>query len=382
MTITFRATSNNVHPDPQGRHGYQEDVHLAMKQNACFVQALGKEYTLQKPDYFYGDPPTRRLAKPNADARIIQSSAPDRHKQVIAAPYGLVTAIMAAYNSHHDLVLRPDDVWQAILTQFSFYVNANAGDLRDKFVDFEGKRKLTIETVGKLFTTDFGSVANRMVDEQITPNLKDASVTEWLLPAFTTTTPNDRIAASVTIMCTLQTYFEYTCTELCGIPNVTLKGTPDDWRLLRAKIDRLPSYEVAGRQGPVMHMWRNLLAQVLDEFVKSSEGDVNLKFWDTVCHRIPGGSGPSYFSGWITVFSCFRAEGQWQGAIRGGNSYINVAKWPKIDTSSIPVGVVSVPLTVKNDGVEYKTQMLAGHFAYDFDFPTISPRIDWCIAKP
>eukprot|EP01112_Ceratiomyxa_fruticulosa_P004269 TRINITY_DN1473_c0_g1_i4.p1 TRINITY_DN1473_c0_g1~~TRINITY_DN1473_c0_g1_i4.p1 ORF type:complete len:198 (+),score=45.84 TRINITY_DN1473_c0_g1_i4:235-828(+) len=35
-------------------------------------------------------------------------------------------AAMAAYANHHNLVIRPDDVWIAIMTQFSFYVNANS----------------------------------------------------------------------------------------------------------------------------------------------------------------------------------------------------------------------------------------------------------------
>jgi len=37
---------------------------------------------------------------------------------------------------------------------------------------------LIIKTGGALFTVDFGDIANRMVDEQIATNLKDASVTE------------------------------------------------------------------------------------------------------------------------------------------------------------------------------------------------------------
>jgi hypothetical protein len=49
---------------------------------------------------------------------------------------GLVGAVFAAYNEHHNLILRPDDFWQAILTQFGFYVTGNAEQLRDRFVDF------------------------------------------------------------------------------------------------------------------------------------------------------------------------------------------------------------------------------------------------------
>jgi hypothetical protein len=48
-----------------------------------------------------------------------------------------------------------------------------------------------------------------MVDEQILKNIKDPSVVDWLLPGFTTTTPKDRIVASVSIMSALQKFFKY-----------------------------------------------------------------------------------------------------------------------------------------------------------------------------
>lgn len=41
--------------------------------------------------------------------------------QVYPAHKGFTGMLVNAYNLHHDLVLRPDDVWQAILSQFSLY---------------------------------------------------------------------------------------------------------------------------------------------------------------------------------------------------------------------------------------------------------------------
>lgn len=74
--------------------------------------------------------------------------------------------ILDAYNRHHDLILRPEDFWQAILTQFSFYVNANAEYLRDRIVDFEGEKTLTVEMGdSNLYTVDHALFANRMVHE-------------------------------------------------------------------------------------------------------------------------------------------------------------------------------------------------------------------------
>ena len=68
---------------------------------------------------------------------------------------GLVNALTLAYNQHHNIVLRPEDFWTAVLTQFSSYVNANSEQLRDKFVNFDGKRELKVTAGGSLRTFAF-----------------------------------------------------------------------------------------------------------------------------------------------------------------------------------------------------------------------------------
>ena len=57
---------------------------------------------------------------------------------------GLVHALEAAYSNHRPLVLRPDDVWHAILTQLSIYVNKNSERLRSTFVEHKGQKMCAI----------------------------------------------------------------------------------------------------------------------------------------------------------------------------------------------------------------------------------------------
>merc|ERR1712038_197054 len=371
--MKFIATSNKVTATPVQFHGKSPSLQTVIENNPAFVKAFGNSKQTEK----------------NPGSIIQQSSSSTSKTTTLNyAPRGLLSAVCTAYNQHHHLILRPDDVWQAILTQFSFYVNANAEALRDKFVDFDGKKELVIQAGGTLFTCDFGSFASRMVDEQISKNLKDASVTDWLLPNFSTTCDEDRIVSAVTIMSTLQAYFEYTCMLCCGIPTVTLEGTVEDWRLLRQKIDRLLQYHVSSSlysKKNVMSKWHGILSKVLDKFVKSKEGNPDLHFWDTVCSREGGGSGPSYLSGWVTVFACFNSKGEWKGNTtpRYYNKGGAQSCWPKIDMNNLPVGAASVPVTVDDNGVEYKTQMVAGQMAYNVvgdRLDTIQPRSDWCIA--
>jgi hypothetical protein len=57
---------------------------------------------------------------------------------------GFVNGIMRAFQQDLHLVLRPDDVWLAITTQFSFYVTRHAEKLRAKFAKYDGKKELMV----------------------------------------------------------------------------------------------------------------------------------------------------------------------------------------------------------------------------------------------
>lgn len=348
--ITFKATNNKVTAAPVRVNSYSCCTsEEAVLKNKCVIKQYNPKYS-ENPVTF----------------KVIQLSHSSSTKNI--APWGLVSAMVDAYNTHHKLILRPDDIWQTILTQFSFYVNKHAEKLRAEFVDFEGKEQLTIYAAGTLYTVNFGDIANRMVDEQVVKKIKDASVVDWLLPGFSTTTPTDRVAASVSIMSSFQAYFEYAACLGCGIPEVTLEGSPDDWKKLRAKLDRLPGYDVDGSLAP----WHGALVGVLDQFVNSSEGNADVGFWDKIATREGGGSGPRYLSGWITAFCYFDKDGN------------TVCRGNKVEMGDIPVGVCAVPLLVNDNGVEHETHMFAGQFAYEIvgeAGDTIRPRNDWAITE-
>ena len=55
------------------------------------------------------------------------------------------------------------------------------------------------------------------------------------LPAFSTTDPICAAAYTGTLMRALQTFFDYTVRTRCGIPEVTLLGTVEDWVDLRTR---------------------------------------------------------------------------------------------------------------------------------------------------
>lgn len=228
-----------------------------------------------------------RVSEPTKlPGKIVATSRTAQQTGLSRAPKGLISAIITAYNTHCALVVSPDDVWLTILSQFCAYVNKNAEGLRDRVVEHEGQKKLTVEGYGSLETADYVTLIKDLLGK-IRQNIKSPELADWFRPGFSTTTETDEVCAAATAMASLQAYFEYGMCLSCGIPSVTLMGTVEDWKLLREKIERLLEFEVRGNpEGNVMELWVGYLRKVCDGFVESAEhpdSAATVDFWDKVC---------------------------------------------------------------------------------------------------
>jgi hypothetical protein len=76
---------------------------------------------------------------------LIQSTFEDATDgSFIPAQNGFVDGAVHAYNQHHHLIIRPEDIWFSILVQINVYINAHAEDMRSMFVAHEGKKELKL----------------------------------------------------------------------------------------------------------------------------------------------------------------------------------------------------------------------------------------------
>jgi len=299
------------------------------------------------------DPRTRR------SPRLVQTSfnGLGRTSTTIAAKNGFVHTCIEAYSEHHNLVLRPDDIWLAILTQLSVYVNANAEELRSLFVSHNGQEDLHIE-VELTPDLDHGAMAYEMT-KLMSTSLKDPELREWILPAFSTTEKTDQAVASIVFMGTMQKYYTYSWGTRCGIPAVTLLGEEDDWIEIA---ERCAVRLATGEFGPEAAKWYRVLKPVLAGFLETfrdPSGAAATRFWQGIVdeHR-PNGSGCTTYSGWITAF-CFWNE---KGTCLHNNPVRNLdgTRSVRLARSEIPNGFTKVPVTVVNMGEKIPTEMVAG----------------------
>ncbi|KAJ7604153.1 hypothetical protein FB45DRAFT_851370 [Roridomyces roridus] len=219
---------------------------------------------------------------------------------------------MEAYNHHRALVIRPDDVWLAILSQFNFFINANAEVLRANFVAHEGQRKLLVEASGDRYSVDFGAMS-RQVTTLLHENVVDPALRDWVLPNFTTTTVNDTTVAAVLMMATLKEYFRVGFgLPWCGIPRVTLEGEKSDWVNILERLEKLKEYGVETIAWYRYHLLRPVISRFVAAFDKPTSQE-NTDFWQKIVSVDSMGSGSPVYTGWLNAFSVFSKQGRWMG---------------------------------------------------------------------
>ena len=228
---------------------------------------------------------------------VLQSSFGENASECIFPDNnGFVHSAMNAYNQHYHLKIRPEDIWLAVLTQLSCYINAHAEELRGSFVAHEGKKELKVYFFGTRFDWDWATFATS-ISNLLHENVVDPELREWMLPAFSTTTQQDKIVASVVMMASMQAYFSYGASAACGLPSVTLMGEKSDYELILHRLEKLRTY------GEEPSQFADLLSAVVTRFIRSFEDPKNpdvLDFWNRIVSRWHLGSGMDYYSGWRT----------------------------------------------------------------------------------
>jgi hypothetical protein len=123
-------------------------------------------------------------------------------------------------------------------------------------------------------------------------------------------------------------------------------------------------------------LFAKLLKPILERFVASFDDPASpgiIKFWSTCAHET-GGSGPYYLSGWVTAFCLWDDDGNFlrpEGSPVGPPTLEKFAReragceldgvlYHRVDTDNIPSTLVSVPVTLNDNGTMYDTRMVAG----------------------
>ena len=265
------------------------------------------------PDFLAGDSLEQMVFRCSFESDIfVYFDKPDRgisfHEMT---PF--FNGMIDAFAFHNPLVLSPDVLWVLICQGFSHYVNENSESMRDVLVDFDGSKTLTVKIAQSPFSEDFDWTAvTADFARQMRSGVKDKEVADMVLADFSTTGTDELITSRITLMNSMQKFFEFRMLEtVCGIPYITLQGTPDDWQKFAAKVSQLRDYGLG--------WWADELEPIAAEFVKASQGNPNREFWKNIVKKTRPGElrgygclpmgGETKFDGWFLKFLPFKENG-------------------------------------------------------------------------
>ena len=251
----------------------------------------------------------------------------------------LLIGFYTAHTNHYPIRIRPDDIWLLIVQAFSNHVNANSEELRNYFVNFEGKKSLEIdyplfciEQVDRKVLENFSEQINKKMKEYL-----GEKILNILTPNFTTTNYDSTIVAKISIMGAFKKYFDYKMRlKGCGIPYIILEGVAEDYKKILEKAKDLIQYN--------FYWYIKRIIPHIEKMVEAKEGKINIYYFQNMIQkkevteqkRGPSGMGRhevkiDYMSGWFLDFFAYYKEENNKGKIQPFNSEkLKVADFKKL----------------------------------------------------
>jgi hypothetical protein len=290
----------------------------------------------------------------------------------------LMAAVHLAFSGHRPLALSPDMIWVTILQGLAQHVANHAERLRPLLVRHSGRLTLTVER------DDFvgGSPENPWPEvfaafsEAIRAHVGD-ELHRSLSCDFSTTGPVERAVGEVVLMDVFQPYFDFALRCICGIPEVTLEGSVEDWRRLRIKVESLGRFD--------LDWWLEHLRLICDHFEWAAEGEPDRWHWLNLYKRQDVYGGWT-INGWIAkLFPYLKHGGTGQYTQRNPLLDDEEARLPYNNWSSVfPSGLSQVPLAWHGPGdVRRAMQFLAGHVGITQDAHALAlrPKLGWAVRE-
>ena len=191
--------------------------------------------------------------------------------------YGLYTA----HTSHYPFRIKPDDIWLLIVQAFSNHVNAKSKQLRDYFVNFDGKKKLEVkyygvfvkENIDKQILEDYSVQINEQMEKYL-----GKEILQTLTPNFSTSDYNSIIINKITIMGAFKHYFDYHMRAcICGIPYIILEGTSEDYEKIKEKAEKLSKYK--------FEWYINRIIPHIQKMIEAKKGKIDIDYFKNIIKK-------------------------------------------------------------------------------------------------
>jgi hypothetical protein len=210
-------------------------------------------------------------------------------------------------------------------------------------------------------------------------------------PRFSTTGPAERVAAEIVLLGAVRNYFELVLRTLCGIPAVTLDGTPGDWEELADRARAFAELDLG------LDWWLTPLEPVLREFAAAARGEARRPFWQSI-YKYGSYSGGACVTGWFAAFFPYLKDERGEPTIRnrwlaeGGKRLARLlaAEWEGkafdlggIPPSCFPGGLTRAPFAWEFPSRRFEMELLGGFVGVAQETETLAlrPEVGWAVRE-
>ncbi|AEI63240.1 DUF4419 domain-containing protein [Corallococcus macrosporus] len=301
---------------------------------------------------------------PGPDTRVLETQG----------VHPLLAAVHTAFSEHRPLVLSPDVIWLTMAQGVAQHIRLNAEALQGRLVRHEGRKKLTVE-VDRFPATDAEFLwlllsFRSQLREALGPGLP-----RLLSCDFSTSTDIERMAGDVVLMDAMSPYFDYEMLCVCGIPRITLLGTPEDWRSIRRRIDVIQELDLA--------WWTSSLVPIADAFVSAVEGNPDREYWKQL-YKPKAAYGVDLATGWMARLFPYVAT---HGAYTERNPLLSIShaevmasretaptlKW---DAPRMGVALKDVPANLSSVALHVETEPVVIRETWTLEAGVLSVEVD------
>ena len=313
-------------------------------------------YPDKKPRYEFSKESVKKILEKDTLAHSLDL---DKNLAYLGSNVPLLYGFYKAHSNHYPIRIKPDDIWLLILQSFSNHVNINSEELRNLFVDFEGKKTLTVKyllsdisEVDRKVLEDFSVQINNQMEKFLGKQLVDI-----LTANFSTSNYDSILISKISIMGAFKKYFDYKMLLCgCGIPYIILEGTAEDYRKILEKTKYLSKYDFSWYTDKIMpHIQKMIDAKenkididYFKDFIQKKE-ETEIKYGPSGMNKYE--VQVDYICGWILDFFAY---------IKYDNDYKRFSSKEKLKVEnfeSLLKQMLIVPFTIE-DLVHNKTYLM------------------------
>ncbi len=286
-----------------------------------------------------------------------------------------INIIHHAFNHHHSVVITPDVIKMLITQAFSVHINLDPEKYRELFTDKKEKQTIKVKRDDFIYGSgknDWSSVIDEF-SNKIRANIGE-ELHDIIKNDFSTTGMNEKICSEIILMETCQEYFKYRLETMCGIRNIILEGTEDDWKKLGIEYENLKKLNMDKNIG--LDNWFQKLDITLKEILNAVlDNKRESSFWKSIYHYKEE-SGHAYITGWIKDFFPY---------VKDGNKIVDIETIKrKISPDMIMCSTSKAPF-IWNYYMEEKAMLICGGiiganvYKLEDNSITLKPQYGWCI---